>query len=138
MGAKNRIIGQIEFMENQKEFVDRVISMGSLPGLGVDLVTPIEKLDQSVLSKVDVILLLSVPAGFGGQEFDLNVWPKIEKLVKIRTELNLKFKICIDGGITQELVKQMETQGVDEVTVGKRIFEPDLKTNLKLFTDGKD
>ncbi|SRR5260221_2717304 len=132
-GSNNRIIGQIELMQNQKDFVEKVISSGSLPGLAVDLPTNIDKLDQSVLSKIAVILLLSVPAGYGGQEFDLNVWPKIEQVLKIKKELSLNFKICIDGGITQELVKQMESAGVDEIAVGKRIFEPDLKSNLELF-----
>src|SRR5260221_12337308 len=69
--AEDRVIGQIEMMQNQNEFIEKVISSGSLPGLAVDLPTNIDKLDQSVLSKIDVILLLSVPAGFSGQEFDL-------------------------------------------------------------------
>ncbi len=133
MGSQNRIIGQIEEMENQNEFVEKVIRMGSMSGLALNLPTLVEKLDQSVLSKVSVVLLLSVPAGFNGQEFDLNVWSKIDQLVRIRKELDLDFKICVDGGITQGLVNQMEKQSVDEVTVGKRIFEPDLKTNLALF-----
>jgi ribulose-phosphate 3-epimerase len=136
LGSKNRIIGQIEYMESQKEFVDRVTFTGSIAGLGIDLATSIDNLDQSVLSKIGVILLMSVPAGFGGQEFNLETFGKIEKLVKIRSELKLNFKICVDGGITKELINEMESLGVDEVTVGKRIFEPDLKTNLETFRNG--
>src|SRR5258708_3975577 len=54
-GPQNRIIGQIEFMENQKEFVEKVISVGNLPGLAVDLPTEVEALDQEILSKVSLI-----------------------------------------------------------------------------------
>lgn len=135
MNKGNRIIGQIEAMDNQDEFVTKVTSMGSLPGLGVDIETSIEDIDSKVLPKLAVVLLMSVKAGWGGQEFDLSVWEKIEKITKMRKDLNLGFKICIDGGVTRELVSQMEKFGIDEVAVGKRIFEPDLKENLKTFNN---
>ncbi len=131
-GGEHRIIGQIEEMESQKAFVEKVITE-SKAGLAVDLPTPIEKLDQEILSKVNVILLMSVKAGWGGQEFDLEVFTKIEKLDKLRKEMNLKFRICVDGGITKKLVDDMEKAGVDEVAIGRRILEGDLKENLKLF-----
>jgi ribulose-phosphate 3-epimerase len=132
--AEDRVIGQIEFMESQKEFVNKVISSGNLAGLAIDLPTPLENLDQSVLTDVDVVLLLSVKAGAGGQEFNLDTFEKIKKLIEIRKSLNLNFKLCIDGGITKELMHQINNLGVDEVVVGKRIFEPDLKQNLEDFS----
>lgn len=131
--SQNRIVGQIEYMQNQGEFIERVKSLGGLAGLALDLETPVDKLDQSILPRIDVVLVMSVPAGFGGQEFDMAVWGKIEKLVKIRTMLGLNFKILVDGGVTKELVAQMERAGVDEVAVGRRIFEGDLKKNLEMF-----
>jgi len=137
-GSKNRIIGQLEYMQSQKDFVEKVKTLGNLSGLGVDLATPLDRLDQAVLADIDVVLLMSVPAGFSGQEFNLSVWDKIKIVSDMRKKLNLKFKICVDGGVTKELVNQMEVSGVDEVAVGKRIFEPDLKENLKLFSYGKD
>lgn len=133
---KNRIIGQIEFMQNQSEFIDKVKLFGCLPGLGIDLETPIQKLGQAVLATIDILLLMSVKAGWDHQEFDLNVFDKIKEAVEIRKKLNLKFKISIDGGVTKELINQMTSFGVDEVFVGKRIFDPDLKSNLELFQTG--
>lgn len=134
-GQNNRIIGQIEYMSDQKKFVEKVAEKGYLSGLGVDLATPVESLDTEALKKVNVVLLMSVPAGFGGQEFNLAVWDKLEKILKLKKELNLNFKICIDGGINKELANQMKTMGVDEIAIGRRIFEPDLKENLKLFNN---
>lgn len=134
--GSTRVIGHIEYMESQKKFAEEVSHFGALPGLAVDLETPVEKLDQDVLQNIAVILLMSVPAGFGGQEFSLDVWGKIEKVGKLRKELGLNFKICVDGGITKELVTEMENMDVDEIAVGERIFEPDLKTNLMLFNNG--
>jgi ribulose-phosphate 3-epimerase len=132
----NTLIGQIEMMKDQNEFVDKVKEAGSLAGLGVDLDTPIEKLNKDALLKIDLILLMSVKAGFGGQEFDLATWDKIKEVVELRKQLNAKFKITVDGGITKEIVNQMKNYGVDEVYVGRRIFEPDLRENLKQFDNG--
>ncbi len=131
-GGEHRIIGQIELMENQKAFVEKVIT-DSKVGLAIDLPTPIERLDQDVLSNVNVILLMSVKAGWGGQEFDLEVFSKIEKLDRLRKELKLRFRICVDGGVTKKLVEDMEKAGVDEVAIGRRILEGDLEANLKMF-----
>lgn len=133
---EDRIIGQVEYMQSQEEFLNKVKAVGASGGLALDLMTPIEKLEQSLLKEVAVVLLMSVPAGFGGQEFDMSVWDKIEKMVKLRKELDLKFSICVDGGVTKELINQMKAIGVDEVTVGKRVFEGDLKHNLEGLTDG--
>ena len=132
-GPKTRIIGQIEYMENQADFIRKIKENGSLAGLALDLNTPPDKLDQNALKDVDVVLLMSVPAGFGGQEFDMAVWEKVDIVAQLRSSLNLNFKILIDGGVTKELVNQMQKSGVDEAAVGRRIFEPDLKENLEVF-----
>lgn len=137
-GEKNRIIGQIENMKSQAEFVQKVKENKFMAGLAVDLETPIEKLEEKILPQVDLILLMSVKAGWGGQEFNLDVWDKIKKVVELRKKLNANFKISVDGGVTKELVMEMAGQGVDEVFVGRRIFEPDLKENLKLFNSGQE
>ncbi len=131
-GGEHRIIGQIEQMESQKAFVEKVITE-SKAGLAVDLPTGLERLDQDVLSKVSVVLLMSVKAGWGGQEFDLEVFSKIEKLDRIRKELKLKFRICVDGGVTKKLVEDMERTGVDEVAIGRKILEGDLEANIRMF-----
>lgn len=130
----NRLIGQIEMMDSQSEFVTKVKEKSYLVGLGVDLDTPVDKLDQQLFDKLDVILLMSVQAGFGGQEFDLAVWDKIGVIEKIRREMDFKFKICVDGGVTRELINDMAKGGVDEIVIGKRIFEGGLQKNLESFS----
>jgi len=135
-GEKNRVIGQIEMMKSQGEFVQKVKERRFLAGLAIDLETPVEKLDEKVLPLVDLILLMSVKAGWGGQEFNLDVWDKIKSAVEMRKKLDADFKITVDGGVTKELISEMAGQGVNEVFVGRRIFEPDLKENLKLFNNG--
>ncbi len=131
----DRVIGQIEMMESQVEFVEKVIEKGALAGLAVDLKTPIFEIDPEALPKLDVILLMAVPAGFGGQKFDKKVIEKIELLDKARKKEKLNFKICIDGGVTMSVVKSLEKAGVDEVSVGKLLYKGDLKENIKKFKE---
>ena len=133
-GQGDRVIGQVEKMSNQQEFIAKATEGGLSVGLAVDIETPVTALDDLVLADLDVVLLMSVKAGFGGQEFNLDVWDKIKELDGLRSKNNYKFKICIDGGVTKELIADMEKAGVDEVAIGKRILDGDLKDNIKLIT----
>jgi len=126
-----RIIGQVEMMENQMEFIEKVIETGTLVGLAVDIATPVSDLDPEVIMSLDAILVMSVPAGFSGQKFDDSVFEKIEKLNKKREGGTFKYKICVDGGVTTDNAKKLVEAGADELFIGKRLFEGDLKENIE-------
>ena len=126
-----RIIGQVEMMENQMEFIEKVIETGTLVGLAVDIATPVSDLDPEVIMSLDAILVMSVPAGFSGQKFDDSVFEKIEKLNKKREGGTFKYKICVDGGVTTDNAKKLVEVGADELFIGKRLFEGDLKENIE-------
>ena len=125
-----RIIGHLELMADQKNFVQEIVKKGVLAGLAVDLPTPIEKLDKNILNKLDVVLLMSVKAGRGGQPLSPLVLPKIEKLVKIRKERNLDFRIALDGGIKPETIKAPFNAGAEIFYVGS-FLEKEPKKALK-------
>ena len=129
----DRIIGHIEHMEDQLEFVGKVQETGSYVGLGVDLATPINKLDPTILTSIDVVLVMSVPAGHGGQEFSDKVIKKIKRLSEIRDRDSTPFKIQVDGGVTVDTIYNVHKIGADEVSVGRRIFEGDLAKNIEKF-----
>jgi len=78
-------------------------------------------------------LVMSVKAGFGGQEFNTKVLQKIEELDHIRARDELSFKICDDGGISLENIDEVNVEGVDEVVIGKRIFDGDIRANIEHF-----
>jgi ribulose-phosphate 3-epimerase len=129
----DRIIGHIEMMKSQYEFVGKVQSLGFKPGLGIDLDTPIQQLDESLLNDLDVVLVMSVKAGFGGQEFKRSVFEKIKELDEIRSSDDTPFKICDDGGVTTKVVRDLKLAGADEVSVGRRLFDGNVKGNVKEF-----
>lgn len=127
----DRIIGQIEMMNSQIEFAGRVQETGLYVGLAVDLETPILKLDPVILTNVDVILLMAVKAGRGGQKFDRRVLDKIKELDEIRVRDKTPFKICVDGGETEEVIDDTHFAGADEVVIGKRLFNGILGENIE-------
>lgn len=129
VGAK-RIIGQIEYMQSQSEFVKKLQGFGVKKGLALDINTDISKIDQEVLPLLDVILLMDYPAGMGGQAFDNRVLEKIKNLIELRKKEDLSYHICCDGGINEETILKVKEAGADEITVGKRLFTGDFVDNM--------
>lgn len=131
-GGADRIIGQIESMSDQVGFIGKVAEVGPSVGLAIDVDTDIEKIDQTIITNLDVVLVMSVKAGFGGQEFDPSALLKVNELDKIRVRDDTPFKICVDGGINEDNIKKVVKAGADEVAIG-RVFEGDLAENLEKF-----
>jgi ribulose-phosphate 3-epimerase len=129
----DRIIGHVEMMADQQEFVKKVTEFGLEVGLAIDLKTPVSAIDPLVINDLDVVLVMSVPAGYGGQEFDMSVMDKFSELNKLRSKDQTPFLICDDGGVTIQTAHDMAQLGVDEVAVGKRLFDGDLSTNIIKF-----
>lgn len=129
-GSADRIIGQIEMMSDKIEFVGKVKAVGADVGLAIDLATEVSKVDPAILDNLDVILVMSVSAGFGGQKFSEKSLDKVRELNKIRERDNVLFRICVDGGISEENIGKLVKAGVDEVSIGRRLFKGDLKENI--------
>ena len=132
-GQADRIIGQIEQMSDQLEFVGKVQEVGAEVGLGLDLDTPIARIDPVILTNLDVVLVMSVPAGHGGQDFEKRSLSKIKELEEIRARDNSPYKIQDDGGISLESVYNVHRSGADEVSIGRKIFDGDLAVTFAKF-----
>ena len=127
----DRIIGHIEQMSNQVEFVKKVQSLCYKIGLALDIKTPVYMLDPVILTNLDTVLVMSVPAGHGGQAFDKRAISKIKELDDIRARDDTPYTITDDGGITFEFVDDLKHAGVDEVAVGQRLYKGNLKKNIE-------
>jgi ribulose-phosphate 3-epimerase len=132
-GGADRVIGQIEQMSDQLAFVGKVQEVGLSVGLAIDLETPVSAFDPTILNNLDVVLIMAVKAGFGGQEFNLKALEKIKKLDEIRVRDDSPFRICVDGGETLETIDDTHLAGADEVVVGKSLFKGDLAVNIRNF-----
>ena len=88
------------------------------------------------LNKIDLVLIMSVNPGFGGQKFMPEVLSKIEELKQLRTTKDLDFDIEIDGGINFENSKKAIEAGVNILVSGTTIFKSnngDIKKNIELL-----
>lgn len=120
-----RIIGQVEMMSDKQKFIDEVKNMGLEAGLAFDLETEVE----DIPGETDVVLLMGRKSGFKNADFDQRVYKKIEKLIKVREEMELDFKIGIDGGVDQEVLKKIKLVGVDIAYCGGAIFNGNVIDN---------
>lgn len=116
----DRIIGQVEMMSNPKNFLDRVIEGGVEAGLALDLETPVEAISEEVYHLADLILILGVKAGVGGQEFERKTLKKIESVRKIVGNL---VKIGVDGGLNAENIPLCKSSGADIFYIGGAFWE---------------
>src|SRR4030042_5151416 len=132
-GGADRIIGQLEMMSDQLNFVHKVQEVGALVGIAIDLKTDVSAIDDIMFQDLDVVLVMSVPAGFGGQKFEHKTIQKIEELKKIRERKKSTYKISVDGGITLDYMDDLVKKGADKVIIGERLFKGNLKENLEKF-----
>ena len=105
--------------------------------VGVSL-NPETKIDiiKNILDQIDLVLIMSVNPGFGGQKFMPEVLIKIKELKKIQKEKNLDFDIEIDGGINFENSKMAIEAGANILVSGTTIFKSnngDIKKNIELL-----
>jgi ribulose-phosphate 3-epimerase len=115
----------ISFHPEATEHVDRTIGLirecGCKPGLVLNPATPINWLDH-VLDKLDLVLLMSVNPGFGGQEFIPSVLPKIEAVRDRITRSGRDVRLEVDGGIKIDNIARVASAGADTFVAGSAIF----------------
>ena len=121
-----------EATEDLKESINLIRSLNKKvgvslnPGSGIDLI-------KDTLKDIDLVLIMSVHPGFGGQKFIPDVIKKIEKLKLIKNEKNLNFDIEVDGGINFENSKSVIKAGANILVSGTTIFKSnngDIKKNI--------
>lgn len=96
-------------------------SLGVKAGVSINPSTPLSQLEE-ILPYVDLVLIMSVNPGFGGQKLIPECLDKMERLKEIRDENDYPFLIEIDGGVTLGNLKQVIKAGADIVVAGSSIF----------------
>ena len=102
--------------------VQNIKSMGIKAGVSINPATPVSTL-ECILPDVDLVLIMSVNPGFGGQKFIPGALEKVRKLAEIKKAQNLGFAIEIDGGITLENIKEVVDAGVEIAVAGSAVFK---------------
>ncbi|MCI5822002.1 MAG: ribulose-phosphate 3-epimerase [Pararoseburia sp.] len=118
--------------------LDRTIAhikeLDVLAGVALNPATPIETI-KHVLDMVDMVLIMSVNPGFGGQKFIPYTLDKVRELRTLLEEKNLKTDVEIDGGVCLDNVDDVLDAGVNIVVAGSAVFSGDATENVERFLE---
>jgi ribulose-phosphate 3-epimerase len=120
-GANNLTI-HIEACKHLHRNIEQIKQLGMHAGVALNPHTPVDLL-KDILKDIDVVCLMSVNPGFGGQSFIPHTLHKITELRSIINEQNLATKIEIDGGVTLENAKSIIDAGAHVLVAGNTVFK---------------
>ncbi|MDC1128135.1 ribulose-phosphate 3-epimerase [Candidatus Pelagibacter sp.] len=124
-----------EATENLEESILKIKNLNKKVGVSLN---PESKLDliTNYLEKIDLVLIMSVNPGFGGQKFMPEVLDKVKKLKEIKSKRNMNFDIEIDGGINFDNCQSAIDAGANILVSGTTVFKSnngDIKKNINLL-----
>jgi len=120
IGAKN-ITVHYEACTHLHRTIQQIKDLGCLAGVVLNPATPVSVLEE-ILPDCEIILLMSVNPGYGGQNFIESTYEKVRKLRKMIDEKGLSTLIEIDGGVNQETGQKLVNAGADVLIAGSYVF----------------
>lgn len=110
--------------------IQQIKSLGMQAGVSLNPHTPVSLL-KDILGDIDLVLLMSVNPGFGGQKFIPHTLSKIRELRRMIDEKGYNVKIEVDGGVTLDNAKELVAAGTDVLVAGSTVFKsPDPKATI--------
>ena len=107
------------------QLIDQLHRMGVKAGMSIKPKTPTEVL-RPLLSHLDLVLVMSVEPGFGGQTFDPSALDKIGQLEEWKRQENASYLIEVDGGINAQTGLQCRERGAEVLVAGSYVFKQDI------------
>ena len=107
----------IEATKDAKATVEKIKKCGMKAAIAVKPATPISEI-KDLLGELDMVLVMTVEPGFGGQKFMEDQMEKVKELVKLREENNYKYDIEVDGGVNPETIKTCFASGANVIVAG--------------------
>lgn len=121
-----------EACEDLEATICAIKKAGIKVGVSIKPNTPVSVL-KDYISKIDMVLVMSVEPGFGGQKFMPDSIEKIKQVKALADEYNQNLYIEVDGGITKDNVKLVIDAGANVIVAGSAVFNGDIDTNVKAF-----
>lgn len=114
--------------------IQKIKKLGKKAGIALNPATPLSVLDY-VLEKVDMVLIMTVNPGFGGQKYIESCTLKIARLRKLIIERKLNVDIQVDGGIDRHTVRTVLDAGANVIVAGSAVFGEKTEDNVKSFLE---
>ena len=111
----------VEEVVHLNRTINRIKELGCKAGVVINPATPVESV-KDVAEYIDLLLIMTVNPGFGGQKFIPNSIRRIKEAVDLRSERHASFLIEIDGGVNIDTIKKAHSAGVDVFVAGSAIF----------------
>ena len=122
-GATSIMVHQ-EAVIHLNRILTRIRELGLKAGVAINPSTPVSTLFE-IIGIVDLVLIMSVNPGFGGQKFISNSIRRIKELAELRDKFKLNFLIEIDGGIATNNIQEISSAGCNVFVIGNSIFGKD-------------
>jgi ribulose-phosphate 3-epimerase len=123
----------VEVAPHLHRTVQRIKELGARATVTLNPATPLASIEW-ILSDVDMVLLMTVNPGFGGQKFTASVLPKIRQLREMIDRLQLPVLLEVDGGVNRDTIDNLVNAGVDVFVAGSAIFNgDDYVSNVKIL-----
>ena len=116
------IVFHYEATNNHQEVIDKIHSLGKKAGMSIKPATPTFVLEP-FMNSLDLVLIMSVEPGFGGQKLIPETIEKVAQVKEMRQVLGAEFEIEIDGGLTAENAHLAKDAGVDVIVAGSAVFK---------------
>lgn len=114
--------------------LNQIKELGVKASISLNPDTPVSAIEP-YLGMVDMVLVMSVNPGFGGQKFIPSSIEKLKSVKKLREDKNLDYDIEVDGGIHLENLLSVLEAGANVIVTGSGVFEGDVATNVKQFEE---
>lgn len=128
--GSNIITFHLEASKNPLKLIQKIHSMGAKCGISIKPATDVSKI-VPYLSHLDLVLVMSVEPGRGGQKFMESSLEKIKYLRYLKEDqVNMKYLISVDGGINEETCKLVKSAGADMVVIGSALVKANDKKSF--------
>ena len=104
--------------------IQMIRDLGKRPGISIIPSTPLVTIEE-LLPEIELVLIMKVNPGFGGQSLIRSCVQKVKKLVEVRNSLDLDFLIAVDGGVNLKTIEELRDAGIDVAVTGSAFFSAD-------------
>lgn len=112
--------------------IQKIKEKGIIAGVALNPATPLSALDY-VINEVDMVLIMTVNPGFGGQKLIPYTVEKVRDLKRMIDKRGLKTDIEVDGGVNLENIGKLMSAGANIIVAGSAVFQGDIEENVKEF-----
>ncbi len=110
---------------DHEKMIDKIKNIYPSVGLSINPESQIENIPHKILKKLDLVLIMTVRPGFGGQSFMEDCAKKVKTLKELKKDNDFSYQIQVDGGINNSNAKKLIDYGADNLVAGSFIFKKD-------------